>query len=92
MLLISKRLIRKNRKKTKKQKKDLNHLLDNSSFTQDGFQDYLILHPLLIISNIYSPSYFAIFDFKSVDASKEDIKKLKHLILLLTGGKMFKRW
>ena len=74
----------KKEKKTKKtkQNKDLHHFLDNSSFTRNGFQDYLILHPLFIISNIYSPSYFAVFDFKSVDASKEDIRKLKHLILL----------
>ena len=52
-------------------------------FARVSFQDYLILrYPLLKTLNIYDPSYFAVFDFISVDACTEDFKKLKHLILL----------
>ena len=68
----------------KKKTDDLNYLLGDISFTQDGFQDYLTLHySLFKILNIYNPSYFAVFDIISADASTEDFKMLKHLIVLI---------
>ena len=68
----------------KKKTDDLNYLLGDISFTRDGFQDYLILHySLFKILNIYNPSYFAVFDIISADASTEDFKMLKHLIELI---------
>ena len=67
----------------KKKTADLNYLFGKILFARVIFQDYLILrYPLLKTLNIYDPSYFAVFDFISVDACTEDFKKLKHLILL----------
>ena len=49
---------------------DLNYLLGKNYFTQDGYQNYLVLRPL----NVYSLNYSQVTSWESVQISTEAIK------------------